>query len=280
MKITFYNEHGRIDMSGGGRKCDIKIKEISGLGMVEKSYKYTTYPGIAGQEVSDVTILPRQITIKVDIEEKFLSDSISRISCVLEKDGVLIVENGRKRREIGARCVAFVKDERKAKLTEAVFQFVADNPYFTDCVRKEVLVRERKGSLISPFSLPCVFSERKTSANISVLGGVMSEPEIFITGKISNIYETENDEIVIKNKTTGASITLNYRIAPGETIKIDIPKRSVTKENGEKLISCLSDDTYLSEFYLAPGFNVIETESLQRLSLRLVYKNNYTEAMR
>ncbi len=278
MNITFQNEFGTISMTGGGKGAAWKIREITGLGIPERSFAYNTYAGVAGQELSSVSVLARTITINVDIDCIVSALSMSRAARILNADGRLVIRNGIKCRAIDSRCISFTKTEKRAAFFEGVLQFTADNPYFHDCEPREVIVAEKKETLTFPFTLPTVFSTRVSRADVVVSGDCASEPVITVRGESAE----NSSALTVTNETTGACILLNHGIVQGETIEINIPNRTVTlkTEQGEStLIGALSNDSYLGGFVLNSGANRIRCETEARISAKVTYDNNYLEAM-
>ena len=278
MEILFKNSHGKILMSGGNIKNAWKIREISGLGLPEKSYSYNTYAGVAGQELSETQVLPRTITIGVDIERNCLSE-ISRAAGVLSHDGELVICHKTKQRKIFVRCVSFVKQERNDAINRAVVQFVADNPYFTDSDMKCDTVATRTKNLTSDFTLPKKFSERKSKNILVVSGDERSDPEIYISCLSDGFAVGQENYVEIINHTTKKSIRLDYELSCNEEIVIDIENRKITSSLGKNMYVHLSADSFLSDFYLEPGANEIECICPFEVTVSAGYKNNYREAM-
>ncbi|WP_249311514.1 phage distal tail protein [Congzhengia minquanensis] len=279
MNITFQNDFGKILMTGGGKGPAWKIKEITGLGIPEKSFAYNTFAGVAGQELSSVSVLARTITMNVDIDCRFPQISMSRAACILNADGVLTIHHGTKHRAISCRCTSFTKTEKKAAFFEATLQFVADNPYFHDCEEKRVVISRKNDKLTFPFHLPVTFSERVNSTDLVVSGEEASEPVIYIFGDDPENTDYDDNSITIVNKTANAFLKLNYKISYGEQIKIDIPNREITSNLRERMFQYLSDDSFFSSFVLLSGANEIECRTNVRINAYILFQNNYLEAM-
>ncbi|MBR4874659.1 MAG: phage tail family protein [Clostridia bacterium] len=278
MEIIFKNSYGKILMSGKNILNAWKIREISGLGLPEKSYSYNTFAGVPGQELSQAQVLPRTITIAVDIERNCLSE-ISRAARVLLHDGDLIICHKTKQRKIFVRCISFTKQERNDAINRAVVQFVADNPYFTDCEAKCDTVAMRTKNLTSDFTLPKKFSERKSKNILVVSGDSPSEPEIFISCLSDGFAVGQENYVEIINHTTKKSIRLDYELSYGEEIVIDVLNRKITSSTGKNMYAFLSKDSFLSDFYLDVGANEIECVCPFEVTVNAKYKNNYAEAM-
>lgn len=83
------------------------------------------------------------------------------------------------------------------------------------------------------------------------------------------------------NETVGAKIELSRVFNEGDEIFIDTKNAKITDKNGNSLISCMSDDTYLSEFVLKRGENrisVTSSEQTSDLKVYCIYQNRYLEA--
>lgn len=279
MNITFENKFGKITMAGGGQTSAWKIKEITGLGIPEKSYTFNTYAGAAGQELSTVSVLARTITVNVDIDCRKPQPSMSRAARILNADGTLIVHHGTKHRTISCRCVSFTKNEKKTAFFEGVLQFVADNPYFHDCREQKVVISHRVDKLALPFTLPAVFSTRVSEADLVVSGDAASEPVICLVGADPENTDYADNSVTIQNTVTGNFVKLNYKISCGEQVVIDIPNRTITSNMQENMFRYLSDDSFLNQFVLQSGANHVVCTTNVRVNAYCVYQNNYLEAM-
>ncbi len=269
MVITYKNEHGTIRLNGGGHDRAWGITEITGIGFPKKSFTYNTYAGVYGQELNTVTISSRVITISGDIS-KGAQDalSMSRAMRILNEDGELTIQTRGKIRRAKVRTLSFETSERKAAFKTFVLQLESDNPYFFGPSTFFYSVFSRQNLLNSPFTLPCVFSKRNMRAAAVNGGDADAEPKITIVKPVGSTA-VPNDVIVIKNITTGAAVTLNHAVLPGETVTIDIPKRRIVSSISGNLISAISDSTVLSSFILLPGANELSCDS-QDTSLSVI----------
>lgn len=165
-------------------------------------------------------------------------------------------------------------------------QLECDSPYLKDATEtKEVIYREDK---LLEFKYPKYFDFGNEFKAISVTthevpvynsGDVKAEPIITII----NTGETAENITGIKiiNNTTNQKIRLDYATKAGETIIIDIPERKIYSNNGENLINLLTDDSYLSDFYLQEGTNIVkvETNLNEKIVAYCSFYNQYLEAM-
>ena len=137
----------------------------------------------------------------------------------------------------------------------------------------------RKDLVESSFILPCLFTERENKCNVVNRGDVPAEPIITICG----ISAPQGDGgIAVINHTTGKRLELETSVAFGEIITIDIPNRTVTSSISGNIISVLSLDSYLADFCLVEGKNLLEAESYdteQRISVVVSYENQYIESL-
>ncbi len=261
MVITYTNQHGTIRMNGGGHDKAWRIYDIAGIGFPVRNFTYNTFAGINGQELNTVSIPSRTITISGDISQKARDAlSLSRVMRILNSDGELAIITGRKRRRATVRTLSFELDERKSMYKKFVLQLESDNPYFFGHTPLTRNVYRRENILTSQFILPCVFSTRTTAAGITNNGDVASEPII----KISKNAPTQTrsiEPIIITNETTGTSITVYHTMQEGETVEINIPKRTITSDISGNLLNEISDDTVLSAFKLEPGYNYISCKT-------------------
>ena len=92
----------------------------------------------------------------------------------------------------------------------------------------------------------------------------------------------ENKGYKITNLTTNKMIWLKYEAAAGEIIKIDIPKRTITSSINGNILVNISDDTFLSDFYLTKGqnlVNVLNYNTNETIKVECIHNNSYIEAV-
>ena len=92
----------------------------------------------------------------------------------------------------------------------------------------------------------------------------------------------ESYGIEIENHTTGQSLLIERHTQSGEAITIDIPARKITSSIAGDITASISQDTYLSDFWLAEGANDIEAVNYnagEDISVVMEYDNKYIEAV-
>lgn len=279
MLIIYKNKHGTIRMNGGGRDNAWRIYDISGIGFPKKTFTYNTYAGVYGQELNAVSITSRTITISGDISEKsqrFLP--VSSIMKILNEDGELQIQTGRKIRRAKVRTISFDIDERKTMYKKFVLQLESDNPFFYGHTQKKFSVFSRSSLLSSPFVFPTSFSKRNMFCNANNGGDMETEP-VFVLSKPKESAVVEGDNVVITNRTTGTSVLLEHTMQPGEEITINIQERTIVSSLSGNIINKISLDTILSDFLLVPGNNTISCDSSDvTLSVFCNFEELYLEA--
>jgi phage-related protein len=126
-----------------------------------------------------------------------------------------------------------------------------------------------------------MFSKRLTEAYINNLGDVKAEPVLKITNTSGEIPQGGDCAVTIHNHTNGKRIEYSYPLQPGEEVVIDIPKRRMTNNKGESILHTLSDDSFLSDFYLDKRLNHISVTAggLSHISAACTFSNKYIEAV-
>ncbi len=284
MQVTFKNEYGTLDFKGGGNKERLRLLKIEGLGLPKKEYNVTGYSGQPGQELISQKDLARTITLSADITpiQTTLQNEIKRMAKILYYPGELTIRSNGVRRSISCRCTSFDEPERFGKtIAKAVLQFVCDNPYFTDEEAETKSIYYVTNNIKGSFKLPMAFSSRLSRGNVINLGDADSEPKILLYTEVF-VENPETYGINIINHTTGQSIKLEHYMQEGEEIIIDIPNRKITSNKKGDIISAMSKDTFLSNFWLGVGNNdieVIDSAVGERISVVMEYNNKYLEAV-
>lgn len=278
--IRFYNEIGSVDFGGGGADTLWKITKAEGLAFCGRSFVTARYAGKDGQETCDVVINPRIITLcgDVRIDDPFNSEIASCLS-VFEQPGTLEISTNFGKRTIDAKCCEFVQGDRKGKYVLFTVQFVCDDPYFEDADRTEIYIYKKIPLLDGEFVFPGMFSKRITRTNIQYAGTCKVEPVFFIS--VDEGRDGEN-LLIIKNHTSGESLTLNYGAVMGECITVDVKNRKIYNQEGENLLKYLSDDSFFDGFHLCNGDNdieVINRNSNTGITVSCCFANRYSEAV-
>lgn len=316
LHITYENEIGRLDFSGGSGKGAWRILEIDGLGLAEKSYQTVTYPGGAGQRTVSETAGARVITIQCDvncIHGTYKSTAgnafeASKALKILNEPGALFIGNGGRNRKIEARCTQAAQGQRYGGYLVFAMQFICDYPYFEDPAVQTIPIFKRENLIgcgvrwfLEPdasgkdswkseplaadaFQLPCIFSRRVSEANILNAGDVEAEPVIRIRMQ-GGEYSGESGEsgtLAIHNLTTCQKIELNLADAGKvSTVTIDIHNRKIFSQDEENLIHYLAPTSFLSDFWLQKGQNLIQVDNYLSDSCSVVceFSNKYVEAV-
>lgn len=280
MKITFSNSTGKVCFGDGEV---FKITALSGIYIPSKIYGTINYAGYDGQLTYQTNATARTITLGVDIVSKNVRRYLENAMKVLNSEGTLVFDYGDKVRKIYCNQVTFSMSERSVSHAVFALQFVCDDPYFTDLAPMRFSLHGSVGNITNPITLPCVLSTSDTKKIITNSGHANVFPVITIYVQKKGTNNSEyNYGYKFKNNTTGKEIYLKYVSNAGETITIDIEKRTAKGNITGNLISYVDMDTWLEDFYLVPGDNDIEAIDLgagdiSRISIK--YQNKYVEAV-
>lgn len=277
-KITFYNDKGSVVFGGGTSQSNFKIIKADGLGLIKKNYVTAYYENTYGGETVSKQVMQRTITLCGDF---FLGDNYceeySNALYVLNSEGVMEIEYGIVRRRIGARCTELIEGERQGHFLPFTIQFVCDNPYFESSEQIETALYKVFPNLNSEFSFPGAFSVRVAERNIFIESNAETEPIFLI-----NTGENPTGSLEIINNTSGEKLKINYESLPNENIVIDVKNKKIYNQNGDNLLSCLSDDSFFDGFHLYPGDNVCEVRldsGTLDLQVFVRYRENYVGAI-
>lgn len=275
MLIEFKNDLGKIVL---GSNRETRIIEVDGVGLAPKTRNTVNYAGIVGQNKLSETVNARTITIKGDIKSSSPQNILTRMIRILNNSGTLILRVGSKRRCISAECTNFDISDRNSAYQPFILQFICDYPYFSDITQTNIYIFEVEKRLKTTFTLPCVFSERIIKQDIYNSGDVICEPIFEITALTGS---EKSGNITIENTTTAQQITLNYTLSEGEVITVDIENRKITSDKNADIIYSLDDDSYLSDFWLEKGSNVISVTNGSGGEISVICKfcNKYIEAV-
>ena len=240
-------------MHGGGAN-GFNITQISGLCIPENDISAVRYPNIAGRVVTRATPMERVITISADVSDdnkRYISNALR----VFSIPGTVYITSLGKTKKIKCRSIAFEPGKKKGSYVPFTLQLCADYPYFEDMYETVTNISKREAELSSPFILGCAFSKRLFKNNVINYGDVAIEPVFEISSKEGVACPSG---ITIKNLTNGNSITLNTDVLAGETITVDVKKRTITSNLRGNMISCIAKDTSLSRFVLDVGVSLVE----------------------
>lgn len=270
-EICFKNEFGNLLLCGAGGL--LEPVSVSGLARPETADKTAVFGFLPGQKC----LISRDKARVITIEGHVFGDyrRVSDACRLLYTPGTLTFKNAFIERAIAARCTAV--SDRKLLDTGGYFlkiTFVCDNPYFHDPHPTIVPVYSRIPLMQSDFTLPCTISRRITEGMCPNPGQVSAEPILTIT----NHGEAQTG-FTIKNLTTGVDLEINAAVPVGETITISVPDRTITNTNGQSLLKNLAESSYISDFYLQIGNNLLEFISNGDIRCTCTYQVNYIESI-
>lgn len=274
---------------GGGSHPKMNVTSINGFGNPAKEFQTAAFSGQPGIVTTSCRDTVRTLTVAGTFNGT--PREIQKMYKILYADGTLTAYFHMERRQIKCRCVTTEEFERQGgNLYSFVLQFQADNPYFTDLADTSVYVFQRRDLVHSPFTLPCVFTERTSCVCITNQGDKEVFPVLYIangavqySGDLTGVaMGSGNSGIKIFNRTTGAFIHLKYTPKTDEQITVDLPHRKILLDANTNLTNFISDDTVLSNFYLAVGENNIEVINYATdtpISAILTFRNEYRTAV-
>lgn len=255
MFFEYTNALGSVVMDGS-RGSQISITHVEGLGVCEREYTAAVFAGYDGQETVASRALPRCITLGAELWGSDISKNIGSILRILSQPGYLYLGEESPEKRIYCNQVRIPDPARiiKNRLTTLVLQFVCDNPFFQDAKRSVCALYNRSLELSTPFTLPKVFGRTQTKTLVENKGDIAAEPQIRI---VCSKELTGAQGIKIRNLTTGKEIGLSCTSREGEEITIDVENRKVYSSVDGNMLACLTDDTFLGDFIIAPGENHI-----------------------
>lgn len=281
LTLKYKNNLGTVLMQGGGQESSLRVTGIDGIGLVHREYNTAVYSGHDGQETLDSRTLARSITVAVEVVDKDAVQVVRHALDVLSQGGILYINDENLDRCIMCNQVHVSEADRVLRgqiLTFAV-QFICDSPFFEDVCDTVVPLYKRTKLLETPFTLPAVFGEIILGGSVEIKGALSVEPIITIH------YPTKlegAESIILTNETTGKSVKLDYAPSADETITIDIKNRKVTSSVNGNIINYISMDTFLGDFVLIRGKNVISVnvgDVTPEFTIECRYNNLYNEAV-
>lgn len=281
LTITYSNSNGTVSMQGGGSTSPLRITDIEGLGLTAREYNVAVYSNYDGQNTFSSRAVARTITMAVEACGNGMSDTIRNAINVFSKEGMLRITDEGIDRRIKCNQIQMPDLTRvlKGQISTFAVQFICDAPFFEDAVDTSLPLYGREKLLTSPFSLPCMFGRITAGASIEIVGSMPVEPIISMNCPES-LSDAEN--ITITNETTGKSIILDYAPAAGEEITIDVKNRKIISSLNGNIINYLSADTFLGEFVLICGLNIISVDVgdvTSGFTIGCRYNNLYNEAV-
>lgn len=279
LKLSYKNNRGTAELCGGS--SPFRVTQITGLGLPERQFMTTSYTGYDGQETYGSTCLARSITMAGDISSRTLRSDLQLLADILSVPGYLYIQSGEMERRIFCNQTVFPDAERilHGKICTFTVQFVCDNPYFENAQDISVPLYSRTKNLTTSFLLPCTFGTTVAGADIKLCCSNSVEPIIHVLFPETLEHSTT---VVLTNETTGKKIELDYVPSGGEEIVIDIKNRTATSTVNGNIINSLSDDTFLSEFYLGypeNRLNAMVGDISAGIFVECIYNEKYSEAM-
>ena len=289
MNICFSNKYGGVVFHGGNNGDGFKITEIVGLGLPGVTLNTINYAGQEGRETLSSMRTYRTITMKGDIEGANKDYEIRRaIKIFSEPVEMEISVNGR-RRKCMCRCTTFDPPFGKKHFKEFVMQLECDSPYFMDVLE----TKERIYGIDKHLTLKYVnyFKDENGQPTYKVISEIVHKVAVYNSGDVkaepiitiinTGVTTEKTDGIKIFNETTNQKICLDYVTHEGETIVVNIPERKIYSNIEKNLINLLTDDSFLSDFYLDEGTNIISVEVNfnEKIVSYCSFNNQYLEAM-
>jgi len=279
--LTYKNGLGTVVIQGGGGTSPLRITAIEGLGLVTREYNAAVYAGHDGQETLSSRAAARSITIALEVTGKNTAQVVHSALDVFSQSGMLYIKNEDLDRRIYCSQVQLPDVTRVLRGQIATFavQFVCDSPFFEDSIDTVLPLYKRTKLLKDPFTLPAMFGEIILGGNIEIKGTVSVEPIITI------YYPTAlegAESIILTNETTGKSVQLDYAPKEDDTVTVDVKNRKITSTVSGNLINYLANDSFLGDFVLVRGVNVISVnvgDVTSGFTIECNYNNLYNEAV-
>lgn len=283
MRIVLQNEFGSFEIGGGSHK-KARLLTIEGIGIPAKEDTPIVFEGQAGQTIIGSRDLERVITMSLD----FYGDEreVEKLYRIIHKPVDILFFLGNRRRRIKGRCkvATDITSIIYHQWQSVALQFVCDNPYFSDFndTVKAISANEDQFPNVNLdgewyIELPAIATLRSSKASIYNYGDVEIYPLITLqNNKVADVLSEESN-ITLTNLTTGKTITIEYQMSAGENITLDLESRAITSDINGNIVTYISDDTVLSDFYLAVGKNdiVIEASSADNIFAIAHYSNQY-----
>ncbi len=280
LELRFANELGEVLMTGSDRSS-VRIKEIEGLAPPAIEYNAAVYAEYDGQQTISKRASARAITVSLELVSESTAALVRRIMQVFSKTGTLYIKDENLDRRIECSQIQIPDAVRvlKGKILTFAVQFVCANPYFEDRMDSSAKLYKRNKLLSTPFTLPRAFGSIVTGAEVEIMGVIPVEPIITISYPQSLAGA---EYISIQNTTTGKGIVLNYAPVANEVVTIDVKNRAIKSSVAGNIIRYLSDDTFLGDFVLVKGKNVISADMGDigaELIIECRFNNLYQEAI-
>ena len=280
LTLTYKNDFGTVTINGTGKGA-VRLCGIDGLGIASNEYITAVYTGQDGQSTLSARVLPRCITLALEVTGDNFAKTLKDTLKVLSRQGMLYIESENLSRRIQCNQVQIPDVDRilKGKISTIAVQFVCDNPYFEDSEDIVLPLYGRYKGLETPFSMPCVFGEIIAGAQIENVGDLDVDPQI--TLYYPDLLENA-ENVTVVNTTTGKGICLDYAPQAGDIVVIDVKSRTITSSKSGNLLNYISADTFLGDFVLKRGINQISVslgDVTSGFAVQCRYSNLYQEAV-
>ncbi len=277
MRLKFVSNEKKLEMDGCG-ELDASVISISGLGIPDKKYNTVKYVDLPGQITLSESVLPREIAITGDICTKGAMP-LSKYHIFFSDGGTMYIFNSSGRKKIDYKVSSFDTGEKKGDFVPFVLKIICDYPYFSDSVNSETGIYRRIDKISGDFSLPAVFTERLTEADIINSGQTASEPIIKVECTKQGVY---SGGITLYNSKNNRSLTLGINLLLGEIITLDVKNREISSNLRANCFGVLSDSSVLSEFVIEKGINNISLTNKnngETVKASIYFDNLYMEAV-
>lgn len=283
-KIVLKNKNGSFEI-GGGSHPTARLESINGIGLLNKEVQSVKYVGQAGRTQTSIRDNERTITMSFN----FYGDTkiVEQLYKILYNEVDIIITSGIKRQKITGQCLNATEIEKIIyhKWQKIAVQFVCNDPYFHDVDLITIPIAKRVDKFPNYqnndgkwlIQLPAVATERIAKSIVENRGEVLIYPVIVLYNQ-SDVQSQADLTFEVINNTTGAKITFDYSMSTDEIITVDLPHRKITSSVNGDITNRISDDTVLSDFYLAVGDNEISAtvnDTNTALSMTMQYSNSY-----
>lgn len=279
MTFTFYNDMGCFKLFGSAAD-GFCICSVSGLEPVSLTRTLETYIGEDGCIENSSQYGQRIITVSGDLRMNENSkNEIRNAMRVLSRKCILKIDTEDKKRCINVNAATFTLGKKYSKYQTFVIQLICDYPHFSDENLTHGVLFKKERLLSKNSSLPTVLSRRISSCTLINKGDLTIYPVVTITKKDDVI---RNNEILIKNETTGKEILLDKTMSYGEVIVVDVKNRKITSSIEGNILGTLNIYSTLSDFYCDVGENLISVfidGEQTGLEVIISHYNEYLEAI-
>ena len=209
------------------------VSRVSGLSLPDKDHLSARGPQQHGATYVDTFFRPRLFSLYITIvgcdAEEFQAKhrELVRAMNPLDDGELRIIADDETRYTLNCRPVTAIALLRhNARISEALVQFVADDPFFYTAAETTQFTSAVTTGLRIPFTIPAVISSptNQASFTVTITGHVTSFPTIVITGPCTN------PDII--NDMTGETLTVSEAIVAGETLTIDMGQRTAVLTTG------------------------------------------------